>query len=75
VLGGMGNIVGVILGAALLTITPEIFRDLAVPLQNTLLGRTVIDPENLRMLLFGITLVVTMLFKPQGLWPARFGSR
>lgn len=75
VLGGMGNIAGVILGAALLTITPEIFRDLAVPLQNTLLGRTVIDPENLRMLLFGVTLVVTMLFKPQGLWPTRYGSR
>jgi branched-chain amino acid transport system permease protein len=75
VLGGMGNIAGVILGAALLTITPEIFRDLAVPLQKTLLGRTVIDPENLRMLLFGVTLVVTMLFKPQGLWPSRYGSR
>ncbi|MBK8103851.1 MAG: ABC transporter ATP-binding protein [Cellvibrionales bacterium] len=75
VLGGMGNIAGVILGAALLTITPEIFRDVAVPLQNSLLGRTVIDPENLRMLLFGVTLVATMLYKPQGLWPARFGSR
>lgn len=75
VLGGMGNIAGTILGAALLTITPEIFRDIAIPLQNTLLGRTVIDPENLRMLLFGVTLVVTMLFKPQGLWPAHYGSR
>ncbi len=71
VLGGMGNIAGVILGAVLLTITPEVFRDIAVPVQNTLLGRTLIDPENLRMLLFGTALVATMLFKPQGLWPVR----
>lgn len=70
VLGGMGNIAGVILGAALLTITPEIFRDIATPLQQALIGRTIIDPENLRMLLFGIALVATMLFRPQGLWPA-----
>ena len=69
VLGGMGNIAGVILGAALLTITPEIFRDIATPVQKALIGRTIIDPENLRMLLFGIALVATMLFRPQGLWP------
>lgn len=71
VLGGMGNIAGVVLGAALLTITPEIFRDIATPIQNALIGRTLIDPENLRMLLFGIALVATMLFRPQGLWPTR----
>lgn len=75
VLGGMGNIAGVILGAVLLTITPELFRDLAIPAQRALMGRVLIDPENLRMLLFGVTLVATMLYKPQGLWPARFGSR
>jgi branched-chain amino acid transport system permease protein len=71
VLGGMGNITGVILGAALLTITPEVLRDIANPVQQALIGRTLIDPENLRMLLFGIALVATMLFRPQGLWPAR----
>jgi branched-chain amino acid transport system permease protein len=71
VLGGMGNIAGVILGAALLTITPEILRDIANPVQQALLGRTLIDPENLRMLLFGIALVATMLFRPQGLWPTK----
>jgi branched-chain amino acid transport system permease protein len=71
VLGGMGNITGVILGAALLTITPEVLRDIANPVQQALIGRTLIDPENLRMLLFGIALVATMLFRPQGIWPAR----
>jgi branched-chain amino acid transport system permease protein len=71
VLGGMGNIPGVILGAVLLTITPELFRDIAAPIQQSLFGRTLIDPENLRMLLFGMALIATMLFKPKGLWPAR----
>lgn len=70
VLGGMGNIAGVILGAALLTITPEWLRDIANPVQQVLFGRSYIDPENLRMLLFGLALVATMLFRPQGLWPA-----
>lgn len=70
VLGGMGNIAGVILGAALLTITPEWLRDIANPVQQALFGRSYVDPENLRMLLFGIALVATMLFRPQGLWPS-----
>ncbi len=60
----------VILGAVLLTITPEIFRDLAIPAQRALMGRVIIDPENLRMLLFGLALIVVMLVKPAGLWPS-----
>jgi branched-chain amino acid transport system permease protein len=71
VIGGMGNIAGVILGAALLTITPEWLRAIANPVQQQLFGRALIDPENLRMLLFGIALVATMLFRPQGLWPKK----
>lgn len=70
VLGGMGNIPGVILGAILLTVTPEWLRDIANPVQQSLFGRSLIDPENLRMLLFGLALVGTMLWRPQGLWPA-----
>ncbi len=69
VLGGMGNIAGVIFGAFLLTIAPEVLRAIASPMQEHLLGRTIIDPENLRVLLFGSALVLTMLFRPQGLWP------
>lgn len=71
VLGGMGHIPGVLLGAFLLTITPEFLRDLIIPLQRQLVGRVVIDPENLRMLLFGIALIVVMLVRPAGLWPSR----
>ena len=70
VLGGMGNIPGVILGAILLTIAPEFLRDVINPLQRSLFGHSVVDPENLRMLLFGLALIVVMLFRPAGLWPS-----
>lgn len=72
VLGGMGNIAGVILGAFLLTITPELLRDAINPLQQHFLGRSIIDPENLRMLLFGLALILMMIFRPQGILPKRF---
>jgi branched-chain amino acid transport system permease protein len=39
VLGGMGNIPGVILGAILLTLLPEVLRSTMEPLQNVLFGR------------------------------------
>lgn len=70
VLGGMGNIRGVILGAVLVTIIPEALRYTGT-LQNALIGRVVVDPADLRMLLFGIALVVMMLFRPAGLLPSR----
>ena len=71
VLGGMGNIAGVVLGAVLLTLTPELLRAVINPLQRELFGRMVVDPENLRMLLFGLAMILIMLFRPAGLWPSR----
>ncbi|QDX81897.1 ABC transporter ATP-binding protein [Denitratisoma sp. DHT3] len=69
VLGGMGHIPGVIFGALLLTVLPELFRYGAGPLQKLLFGAVMVEPEALRMLLFGLTLVLVMLFRPAGLWP------
>ena len=69
VLGGMGNVGGVVLGALLLTALPEALR-YAGPLQQDLLGAVYVDPSNLRMLLFGLALVLMMLFRPAGLWPS-----
>ncbi|QZA82594.1 ABC transporter permease subunit [Deefgea piscis] len=71
VLGGMGNIPGVILGAVIVSITPEILRDVINPLQQALVGRKVVDPENLRMLIFGLAMIVIMLVRPAGLWPSK----
>ena len=70
VLGGMGNIPGVILGGILLTLLPELFRHGAGPVQTAIFGKILLDPEALRMLLFGLALVLVMLYRPAGLWPS-----
>ena len=70
VLGGMGHIPGVILGAVLLTVLPEALRYAVVPIQKALFGEVLADPESLRMLIFGLALVLVMRFKPAGLWPS-----
>jgi len=69
VLGGMGNIPGVILGAVLLTVIPEALRYLG-DLQRATLGHVLVDPSDLRMLLFGVALVAMMLYRPAGLMPS-----
>jgi branched-chain amino acid transport system permease protein len=69
VLGGMGNIPGVILGAIILTAVPEALRYIG-DLQQLAFGRVLADPADLRMLLFGIALVAIMLFRPAGLLPS-----
>src|SRR5258708_3883147 len=75
VLGGMGNIWGVILGAFLLSFVPEILRYTVEPMQRMLFGRSIIDPEVIRMLLFGLAMVVMMLFRPAGLLPSAVRKR
>jgi len=51
ILGGVGNLLGVVLGATLLVSLPEIFRDF----------------QAYRLLAFGLMLMVLMVFRPQGL--------
>ena len=53
ILGGVGSLPGVILGAALIVALPEMFRDFAL----------------YRLLAFGLLLMVLMIFRPQGLLP------
>ena len=75
VLGGMGHIPGVILGAVLLTILPEFLRYTVEPAQNLLFGKVVIPAETIRLLVFGIALVAVMLYRPGGLWPSDVRKR
>jgi len=75
VLGGMGNIWGVILGALLLSFVPEILRFTVEPLQRQLFGRMLIEPEVIRMLIFGFALVLVMILRPGGLWPSAVRKR
>lgn len=74
VLGGMGNVWGVVIGAILLTTLPEALR-YAGPLQQRWLGEVYVDPSDLRMLLFGSALVLMMLLRPAGLWPSQTRRR
>lgn len=71
VLGGMGHIPGVILGALLLAALPELLRSSMGPLQQALFGQVLIDPEIIRQLFYGLALILVMLYRPAGLWPAR----
>ena len=75
VLGGMGNIRGVIAGALLLSFVPELLRYTVEPLQKLLFGKMLIEPEVIRMLLFGLALVLVMLYRPAGLLPSEVRRR
>ncbi len=69
VLGGMGHLPGVILGAVLLAALPEVLRYVAGPLQQMTGGR--LDASILRQLLIAVAMISIMLLRPRGLWPAR----
>ncbi len=68
VLGGIGHLPGVILGALLLAALPEVLRHVAGPLQAMTGGR--LDSAILRQLLIALAMIVIMLLRPRGLWPA-----
>ncbi len=61
VLGGMGSIPGVILGAIVLQALPQVIREAA--------GAARSDFEVYRMLIFGVLIVVMVIFRPEGLLP------
>lgn len=68
VLGGIGHLPGVVLGAVLLAALPEVLRYVASPLQGMTGGR--IDASILRQLLIASAMISIMLIRPRGLWPA-----
>jgi branched-chain amino acid transport system permease protein len=68
VLGGMGHLPGVILGALLLAALPEVLRYVAGDIQNMTGGR--IDASILRQMLIALAMITIMLVRPRGLWPA-----
>ncbi len=53
IVGGMGSIPGVIVGAIALVGLPELLREFA----------------EYRLLVYGAALVIMMLLRPEGLWP------
>jgi branched-chain amino acid transport system permease protein len=59
VLGGMGSNPGVVLGAIFISVLPELLREAA----------------DYRYFVFGLLLIVVMIFRRQGLWPAFAAER
>lgn len=59
IVGGMGSIPGVIVGSVALVGLPELLREFA----------------EYRLLVYGAALVIMMLLKPEGLWPAEIRRR
>lgn len=70
VLGGIGHIPGVVLGGAILAALPEVLRHVVEPMQQQLFGTVLIEAEVLRQLLYGLAMVVIMLYRPAGIWPS-----
>jgi len=71
VLGGIGHIPGVIVGAVLLAVLPEALRWVSgeLDLQRLTDGR--LDAAILRQLLIALAMIAIMLARPRGLWPSR----
>ena len=69
-LGGLGHLPGVIIGALLLSILPEVLRWVSgvLDLQSVTGGR--IDASILRQLLIALAMITIMLMRPRGLWPS-----
>jgi branched-chain amino acid transport system permease protein len=59
IVGGMGSIPGVVVGALFLVGIPELFREF----------------EDYRLLLYGVALIAVMRFRPEGLLPSRIVKR
>jgi len=54
-IGGMGSIPGVLIGAAVISLFPEILRPFAM----------------YRMMFFGVVMILMMMFRPGGVWPRK----
>lgn len=59
ILGGMGSTIGVVIAAIILTILPELLRDI----------------QEYRMIIYALLLIIMMLVRPQGLFGVRISKK
>jgi branched-chain amino acid transport system permease protein len=64
VLGGMGSMTGAVVGAIVVTLLPELLRQLP----DIQLGATVFRFADLRLVIFALILIFTMILRPQGIF-------
>ena len=76
ILGGLGNTYGALLGAALLYLVPEYLKLLPSTINGNAVLNSIVPPfvrdslqhlSDYRLLLFGVVMVLMMLYRPQGL--------
>lgn len=67
VIGGMGSMTGAILGAIVVTLLPELLRQLP----DIQLGATTFKIADLRLVIFALILILTMILRPQGILGTR----
>ncbi len=86
ILGGLGNIVGVLLGCIIIMAADRLYLPQLAQVLKALLNTSVlpnignpalkeflatsVDPIQMRLFLFGLTLVVMMIIRPEGLVPS-----
>jgi branched-chain amino acid transport system permease protein len=63
VIGGMGSMTGAILGAIIVTLLPELLRQLP----DIQVGATTFKFADLRLVIFALILILTMILRPQGI--------
>ncbi|DAB31551.1 MAG TPA: branched-chain amino acid ABC transporter permease [Sulfurospirillum sp. UBA11407] len=56
--GGSASLPGVLIGTFVMFILPEVFREF----------------ETARYLVFGVAMILTMILRPRGIWPVKFGN-
>jgi branched-chain amino acid transport system permease protein len=66
VIGGLGSIAGAVLGAILIQTLPEVVRELSN--NQEIFG---FDPETGRIAIFGLLLIIVMIYRPGGLLAAK----
>ncbi|HEV8158523.1 MAG TPA: branched-chain amino acid ABC transporter permease [Pyrinomonadaceae bacterium] len=64
VLGGMGSMTGAVVGAIVVTLLPELLRQLP----DIQLGSTTFQFADLRLVIFALILIFTMILRPQGIF-------
>ncbi len=86
ILGGLGNIIGVLLGCIIIMAADRLYLPQLAQVLKSLLSTSVlpnignpalrdflatsVDPIQMRLFLFGLTLVVMMIIRPEGLVPS-----
>ncbi|MDD3342290.1 MAG: branched-chain amino acid ABC transporter permease [Sulfurospirillaceae bacterium] len=56
--GGSASLPGVLIGTFIMFVLPEVFREF----------------ETARYLVFGLAMILTMILRPRGIWPVKFGD-